>query len=472
MSAPLENGDPRPADEMVVAALRAGDMQALGVVYDRYGAALHTFACSMVRSSERAADVIHDSLLIAVARIGQLRDPTRLRPWLYAIVRSQCLRALRGAQRETAFTDWHDIADDSAPDADLYRREIRELVRSALDGLSPKDREVVELSLRHDLDNAEIAAVLGVSPSHVTALTSRSRKALERSLGTLLVARAGGEGCDELTQLLRAWDGDFTPLWRKRIAKHVDSCSTCTGERRRRFTPAAILVALPMLAAPIVLRDRVMTDAEPVLAAYAQHAGEAQAATSVPGPVDASGADVVLDATSTTLIAGRPAWDYPIAAPAGRRWWPWTTAAVAVLVVAGAIVAAVAVGADETVEPTPVVDAPVVESAPAQPATSAPNIVVPSSVPDGTVLPPPDTASVPDEVPGPAVSRPIDASEPPVSSPPEVVPGRDGEPEQPDPAKVDPEQPDPAPEPGPELGTAACPPLCGPSSDPAGPVLR
>ncbi|MAU82991.1 MAG: hypothetical protein CME34_14190 [Gordonia sp.] len=311
MSAPLENGDPRPTNEMVVAALRAGDMQALGVVYDRYGAALHTFAYSMVRSRERAADVTHDSLLIAVARIGQLRDPTRLRAWLYAIVRSKCLRALRGTKRETVFTDWHDTADDDLPDAELHRQEIRELVRSALDGLSPKDREVMELSLHHDLDNAEIAAVLGVSPSHVTALTSRSRKALERSLGTLLVARAGGEGCDELTQLLQPWDGNFTPLWRKRIAKHVDSCASCTGERRRRFTPAAILVALPMLAAPIVLRDRVMTDAEPVLAAYAQHAGEAQAATSVPGPVDASGADVVPDATSTTIIAGRPRLGLP-----------------------------------------------------------------------------------------------------------------------------------------------------------------
>ncbi|MED5801139.1 sigma-70 family RNA polymerase sigma factor [Gordonia sp. Z-3] len=468
MSAPLETGDPRPTNEMVVAALRSGDMQALGVVYDRYGAALHTFAYSMVRSRERAADVTHDSLLIAVARIGQLRDPARLRPWLYAIVRSECLRALRGTKRETVFTDWHDTADDDLPDAELHRQEIRELVRSALDGLSPKDREVMELSLHHDLDNAEIAAVLGVSPSHVTALTSRSRKALERSLGTLLVARAGGEGCDELTQLLQPWDGNFTPLWRKRIAKHVDSCASCTGERRRRFTPAAILVALPMLAAPIVLRDRVMTDAEPVLAAYAQHAGEAQAATSVPGPVDANGADVVPNATSTTIIAGQPAWDYPIAAPTGRRWWLWTTAAVAVLVVSGAIVAAVTVGADTRVEPTPVVDAPVVESEPAQPATSAPTIVVPSSVPDGTVLPPPDTAAKPDGVPDPAVSRPIEPDEPPVSSPPEVVPGRDGEPEQPDPAPVDPEQPDPAP----ELGTAACPPLCGPSSDPAGPAVR
>ncbi|MXP21356.1 sigma-70 family RNA polymerase sigma factor [Gordonia sp. HNM0687] len=468
MSVPLEAGGPGPADERLVAALRTGDMQALGAVYDRYGAALHTFAYSMVRSRERAADVTHDSFLVAVARIDQLRDPARLRPWLYAIVRSECLRMLRGAKRETVFTDWHDTADDDLPDADLHRQEIRELVRSALDGLSPKDREVVELSLRHDLDNTEIAAVLGVTPSHVTALTSRSRKALERSLGTLLVARAGGEGCDELTEMLRAWDGEFTPLWRKRIAKHVDNCATCTGERRRRFSPAAILVALPMLAAPIVLRERVVTDAEPVLAAYAHGAGDAHAA-SVPDAVDASGGQVASEAESTTMIAGQPAWDYPVAAPGGHRWWLWTTAAVTVLLAAGAIVAAVAVGTDEEVDPTPVVEVPTVEAVtPPRSATT----VGPTSNPAGPVLPPPEVTSVPE---GPSQSRtPSESSEsvrPSVSSQPES--GGRGEEPQPDPGAPDPDVPDPnVPEPAPDPDPAACPPLCGPTSGPAGPTLR
>ncbi|MGV9669314.1 RNA polymerase sigma factor [Gordonia sp. NPDC003504] len=348
MSSAIESGRMPPSDADIVSALMAGDTAALGIVYDRYGSALHTFAYSMVRNRDRAADVTHDSFVVAAARIHQLRDPDRLRPWLYAIVRSECLRSLRGSKREAAFHEWHDTATDDEPDRDLRRREIQALVRDALGGLSPKDREIVELSLRHDLDNAEIAAVLGVKASHVTALTSRARKALERSLGTLLVARAGGAGCDDLTDLLSAWDGEWTPLWRKRIGKHVDDCPVCVGERRRRFTPAAILVALPLLAVPIGLRVRTVADAEPALVAAHQQAGTAHAATMqgaqanpyAPAPVTMGGADPSdsRGAASPTNIGGREAWTYPVADSPRHRWMLWSSAAALLVVAATASV--------------------------------------------------------------------------------------------------------------------------------------
>ncbi|MGK2320776.1 RNA polymerase sigma factor [Gordonia rhizosphera] len=488
MSAPLDTGGNHPPDHVIVAALRGGDMDALATAYDRYGPALHTFAYSMVRSRERAADVTHDSFLVAVARIDQLRDPSRLRPWLYAIVRSECLRMLRGDKRETAFEDWHDQAAGDDPDDDLHRREVQELVRSALDGLSPKDREIVELSLRHDLDNAEISAVLGVKPSHVTALTSRSRKALERSLGTLLVARAGGEGCDELTELLGHWDGVFTPLWRKRIAKHVDSCAVCTGERRRRFTPAAILVALPLIAAPIVLRDRVLSDAEPVLVAYSQHAGDARAATMVPQPVTAGGEPQPEHAdASPTVIGGRAAWDYPTAERAGHRWWMWATAAIVALVVAGGVLAAAALtvgGSDPLPEPV-VDDASTTLSTPSSSSTTTapplieppgiattPELVVPGTPPTvGDPVSPEEPVSeqpVPEE---PVISEPVPEEPTPPVSPPQVPDPAPPDPVLPDPVLPDPVLPDPRVPPF-DPGLRSCLPACAPITSPTPPRVN
>ncbi|WP_207844179.1 RNA polymerase sigma factor [Williamsia soli] len=338
MATPEPVGDTAGIDVSIVEALRTGDISALGLAYDRYAPALNTYAHSTLRDPGRAADVTHDSFVIAAARIGQLRDPERLRPWLYAIVRSECLKVLRGATRETSFEDWHETATDFEPDASLQRREIQELVRAALGGLSPKDREIVELSLRHDLDNAEIAAVLGVRPSHVTALTSRSRKALEQSLGTLLIARTGGEGCEGLTALLQNWDGAYTPLWRKRIAKHVQSCPTCTDERKRRFHPAALLALFPLLALPLGLRARTISDAEPALVAYAQTAD--------------SGHDRSWSG-SPTRIAGQAAWDYPAADRTVRRGWLWGGAACVAVVIAVAAIATTIVDRGEDPASTP-----------------------------------------------------------------------------------------------------------------------
>jgi len=68
---------------------------------------------------------------------------------------------------------------------------------------------------------------------------------------------------------LRTWNGTFSVLWRKRVARHVDTCEVC--ERRRMAVPALLLgggaTALPMLgasavsAAPASVRDRVLAEA-------------------------------------------------------------------------------------------------------------------------------------------------------------------------------------------------------------------
>ena len=88
-----------------------------------------------------------------------------------------------------------DATDDLA-DANGYlgQAELRALVRSILADLKPREREVIELSFRHDLDDNDLAIVLGVSWSRAHALASRARGRLEKSFGALAhrACRAGG----------------------------------------------------------------------------------------------------------------------------------------------------------------------------------------------------------------------------------------------------------------------------------------
>ncbi len=56
-------------------------------------------------------------------------------------------------------------------------------MHAALAGLDPVDREISELNLRHGFYGADLADILGVTPSHAHALASRARSRLERSLG-------------------------------------------------------------------------------------------------------------------------------------------------------------------------------------------------------------------------------------------------------------------------------------------------
>lgn len=248
-------------DRHLVALLAAGGVPEMAAVYDRYADRLLDYAAGVLGDRHAAADAVHDALLIAAQRIGQLRDPARLRSWLYAITRRESLRALRHRARHTELAAAEHIADDTVDPAAAPRAaELRELVWAAANGLNPTDREVIELTVRHGLDGAQLAATLGVSRNQAHAMASRARAQFERALAVVVVARTGRDHCARLAGLLTPWDGTLTPLWRKRIARHVDGCGRCGQTQRRNGGSASLLAAVPFLVAPAALRARLVAD--------------------------------------------------------------------------------------------------------------------------------------------------------------------------------------------------------------------
>ncbi len=248
----------RMQDRDLVAAIVAGDPAALATVYDRYAAALYAYCRTMVRDAEDAADALQDTFVVAAQKLDGLRDPDRLRPWLYAVARNECLRRVRGPH--TVDLDQAGEVNDDAVDVEAGLREadIRSLIWAGISGLNPGEREVVELSVRHGLDGADLAAALGVPANHAHALLSRARGQLEKSLGALLVARTGREDCPRLAAILAGWDGELTALLRKRINRHVEQCEVCGERKRRELRPQMLLGAMPVFLLPPMLRTKVM----------------------------------------------------------------------------------------------------------------------------------------------------------------------------------------------------------------------
>jgi RNA polymerase sigma factor (sigma-70 family) len=252
------------SDAELACAAAAGDRAALGEIYDRYADRLHDFCIGMVRDREAAADCVQEVFCTAAVQLTKLRDPDKLRPWLYAIARNEALRHIRRRRREDVSDELPEApSSEAGPDTLAARNELAGLIAEAAGGLSDRDRSVLELSYRHGLDGPELAEALGVSSSNATKLVSRLRDTIERSLGALLVARGAQRnpgGCAELTEILTNWDGHFSVLMRKRIARHTDSCSRCDHNRRELVNPKALLGVVPVLiAAPWWLRGQTMT---------------------------------------------------------------------------------------------------------------------------------------------------------------------------------------------------------------------
>jgi RNA polymerase sigma factor (sigma-70 family) len=375
MTAP--SGSHEPSDAQLVARMLEGDREALGAVYDRYGARLYDFAHSMLRHREDAADAVADSFVTCAERLGQLRDPDRLRPWLYAVVRSECLRRLRararvahgGEERLVAMPDEAIGPERAAEDVSL-----RELVWAAAAGLADRDRALLDLHLRQGLEGAELGEAMGVSASNAYVMMTRLRDQVDRSLGALLIARLGREDCADLDVLLRDWDGRFSPLVRKRVARHVDRCPVCSERRRVMVAPSALFAAVPVFVAPPGLREQVLERVQLV-----SSSGPAPGGTSTGrGPRRPRGLGVLNVATVVALVVG--------AVVAALLLWPEPDDAATPQADSSA-------AATPTAPPTAPATAPPTSAV--APSTSAPALGAPSSTDDPA---PSSTAPEPGEL--------------------------------------------------------------------------
>ncbi len=89
-------------DSELVAAIVAGDPDGPAEAYDRYAAPLYTYCRSLLHEPDDAADAVQDTFVIAASSLAGLREPNRLRPWLYAVARNECYRRLRSRTAQVA----------------------------------------------------------------------------------------------------------------------------------------------------------------------------------------------------------------------------------------------------------------------------------------------------------------------------------------------------------------------------------
>ena len=147
---------------------------------------LYAYVATLVRDRAAAEDVVAAAFERAYRRVRSY-DPRRgsARQWLFGIARNAALDELRRRRRHaTLAVD----PEDPAAAAALASHEDgtdgalrRTAVRAALDGLSPRERELVALKFHAGLSNAEIARVLGVSESNAGTLLHRTIAKLRKA---------------------------------------------------------------------------------------------------------------------------------------------------------------------------------------------------------------------------------------------------------------------------------------------------
>jgi RNA polymerase sigma-70 factor (ECF subfamily) len=144
---------------------------------------VYAYVATLLRDRSAAEDVTALAFERAYRKQGSYnarRGPERA--WLFGIARNAALDELRRRKRTSAMTG--EVADTDALGVEDHAEiAIRtDSIRTALAQLAPRDRELIALKFHAGLDNAELAAVLGVSVSNAGTLLHRAVTALRKAI--------------------------------------------------------------------------------------------------------------------------------------------------------------------------------------------------------------------------------------------------------------------------------------------------
>jgi RNA polymerase sigma-70 factor (ECF subfamily) len=172
-----------PDARRLVEGTRNGDQEAFRSIYECYGPRIYNFLFRLLGSRSEAEDATQQTFLIALNRIGTLRDPNLLESWIYRIARNEVYQKFRRKQLSSLDDeDSKAVAENTEdrqlgghPEKALLNEELGEALQAALNSLPLKLREVFLLAVVEEMSYQDISEIVGRSLLSVKTDIYRAR---------------------------------------------------------------------------------------------------------------------------------------------------------------------------------------------------------------------------------------------------------------------------------------------------------
>ncbi len=188
-------------ERSLILRLIGGDEDAFCELYATYKNRLIYFAMRFLKSREYAEDVFQDAFTVVWQSRRFINPDASFSSYLYTIMRNRILNQLRNAAneeklKESILSQALDYTEDTKREVML--NDLKSLISHALQQLTPRQREIFEMSREAQLSHKEIADKLGISINTVQEYISTSLKLIR----TYLIKYSGSEYVDLLLLLI------------------------------------------------------------------------------------------------------------------------------------------------------------------------------------------------------------------------------------------------------------------------------
>lgn len=172
-------------DEKVAEKVQHGDIDAFGILVNRYETKLIRYASKFLSSHEDMKDVVQEVFIKAYVNIKSFDKKKKFSPWIYRIAHNEYINTLKKKNRLTyVLTDFETDtffphpASLLTPEIDAEKKFIKEILDKCLDELDHKYKEPLILSYFDELNYEEISEVLHIPVSTVGVRLQRGKARL------------------------------------------------------------------------------------------------------------------------------------------------------------------------------------------------------------------------------------------------------------------------------------------------------
>jgi RNA polymerase sigma-70 factor, ECF subfamily len=161
------------SDEALMRDVREGNVDRLGVLFERHYARVHALCYRLTRRADAADDLAQETFLRVLRYRDTFRGDAAFATWLYRVAYNVCHEFWRQGRRDESME-----RIPEQPDRPKHAEPVSErhaLLEQAMVRLEPEQRAVLVLTRYHDLKYDDVAQVLDCTPA---AARVRAHRAL------------------------------------------------------------------------------------------------------------------------------------------------------------------------------------------------------------------------------------------------------------------------------------------------------
>jgi RNA polymerase sigma factor (sigma-70 family) len=171
------------SDNALMLKVKDGDIDKMGLLYERYNRQLFSFLFNMTRHRETSEDLVHNVFFRMLKYRNGFTGYGEFKTWMYHVARNTLHDHFRKNKRTPSYNSIRDfegiISGEQASDAQLEKQEELETLEAAMNNLTDENRELLVLCRFQELKYHEIARILNITEGAVKVRVYRALNQLK-----------------------------------------------------------------------------------------------------------------------------------------------------------------------------------------------------------------------------------------------------------------------------------------------------